>query len=179
LDGASASFKQTSEYFFLLAHVAKCQGLLDKERVHLEKALQLQDKDESLKCPIYNNIAVNAQARGNHTDTVHFYSKAVGLLAKHPSFNMKHTVLPNMIDIYLLDGESSKAKTLFEDYQAMIDFNNLDDVLMWDNYRLVYYRQRHDMASLKKTLDDGSSRFSSKPTPEEQLAFRISELRMR
>jgi len=61
----------------------------------------------------------------------------------------------------------------------MIDFNNLDDVLMWDNYRLVYYRQRHDMASLKKTLDDGSSRFSSKPTPEEQLAFRISELRMR
>jgi hypothetical protein len=179
LDGASASFKQTSEYFFLLAHVAKCQGLRDIEKDHLEKALHLQDKDDSLKCPIYNNIAVNAHARGNHTDTVHFYSKAVEILVKHPSFNMKHTVIPNMIDIYLLDGESSKAKTLFEDYQAMIDFNNIDDVLMWDNYRLVYYRQRHDMESLKKTLDDGSSRFSSKLTPEEQLAFRISELRMR
>lgn len=179
LDGASASFQNTSKYFFLMAHVSKYQGLLDKERVYLEKALHLQDKDDSLKCQIYNNIAVNAVARGNHTDTVHFYSKAVEILGKNRSFNMKHIVVPNMIDIYLLAGESSKAQSLFEDYQAMIDFNNIDDVSMWDNYRLVYYRQRHDMENLKKTLDNGQSWIFSKLTREEQCAYRISELRMR
>jgi len=179
LDGASASFKQTSAYFFLLAHVVKCKGLLDEEREYLERALHLQDYDGSLKCQIYNNIAVNAHARGNHTDTVHFYSKAVGLLAKHPSFNMKHTVIPNMIDIYLLDGESSKAKSLFEDFQAMIDFNNVDDVLMWNNYCLAYYRQCNDMENLKIVMYFDLLSVCSKLTHEEQCSYRIYELRMR
>jgi len=39
LDGASDSFKQTSEHFFLLAHVVKCKGLLDEEREYLRKSL--------------------------------------------------------------------------------------------------------------------------------------------
>ncbi|MBW6487112.1 MAG: hypothetical protein K0B01_13280, partial [Syntrophobacterales bacterium] len=122
---------------------------------------------------------VNANTRGNHTDTVHFYSKAVQILRKHPSFSMKHTVMPNMIDICLLDGEPSKAKSFFEDYHAMIDFNDIDDVLMWDNYRLVYYRQGNDLENLKKAMDDGPSWIFSKLTHEEQCAYTISELRMR
>jgi hypothetical protein len=179
LDGASDSFKQTSEHFFLLAHVVKCKGLLDEEREYLERALHLQDYDGSLKCQLYNNIAVNAHARGNHTDTVHFYSKATEFLSKHPSFNTKHIVIPNMIDIYLLDGEISKAESLFEDYRKMIDFSNIDDVLMWDNYRLTYYRQRGDLNNLKKVYDDGTAQLSARLTHEECLAFQINELRMR
>ena len=179
LDGSSDSFKQTSKYYFLLAHVAKARGQLDREREHLEKALLLQDKDESLKCQIYNNIAATAYTRGNHTDAAHFYSKAIGILGKCPSFNMKHIVIPNMINIYLLDGETSKAKSLFADYRTMIDFNSIDDVLLWDNYQLTYYRQCGDLNNLKKVYDDGAEQLPARLTHEEQLAFQISELRMR
>ncbi len=179
LEGGSDSFKETSEYYFLLAHVAKARGQLEKEKEWLEKALLLQDRDGSLKCQIYNNIAVNARSRGNQTDASHFYSKAVAILGKHPSFGIKHTVIPNMIDIYLLDSEISKAESLFEDYRMMIDFNNIDDVLMWDNYRLTYYRQRGDLNNLKKVYDDGAAQLSARLTPEERLAFQINELRMR
>ena len=84
-----------------------------------------------------------------------------------------------MIDICLLDGELSKTQSLFQDYRAMIDFNNIDDVLMWDNYRLVYYRQGNDLENLKKAMDDGSLGIFSKLTHEEQCAYRICELRMR
>jgi len=178
LEGSSDSFKQTSKYYFLLAHVAKARGQLDQEREHLEKALLLQDKDESLKCQLYNNIAVNACARGNHTDAIHFYSKAVEILGKHPSLNVKHTVIPNMILIYLLDGETSKADSLLEAYRTMIDFNNSVDVLMWDNNRFSYYRQCGDLDNLKKVYD-GAAQMPARFTHEEQLAFQISELRMR
>ncbi len=179
LDDGSDSFKKTSGYYFLRAHVAKARGQLDQEKESLEKALLLQGRDGSLKCQIYNNIAVNARIRGNHTDASHFYSKAVGILGKHPSFGIKHTVIPNMIDIYLLDGETSRAESLFRDYRSMIDFNNIDDVLMWDNYRLAYYRQCGDLNNLKKVYDDGAAQFAARLTPEERLAFQISELRMR
>ena len=179
LDGVSDPFRQTPAYYFLLAHVAKARGKLDQEREHLEKALLLQGNDESLKCQLYNNIAVNARARGNQTDASHFYSKAVATLGRHPSFNTKHTVIPNMIDIYLLEGETSKAEALFKAYRSMIDFNNIDDVLMWDNYRLTYYRQCGDLNNLKKVYDDGAAQLPARLTHEEQLAFQISELRMR
>lgn len=179
LDGSSDSFKQTSKYYFLLAHVAKARGQLDQEREHMGKALLLQGNDESFKCQIYNNFAVNALARGNHTDAAHFYSKAVAILGKHPSFNMKHTVIPNMIDIYLLDGETSKADSLLEAYRTMIDFNSIDDVLMWDNYCLTYYRQCGDLNNLKKIYDDGAAQLPARLTHKERLAFQINELRMR
>ncbi|MBW6485689.1 MAG: hypothetical protein K0B01_06015 [Syntrophobacterales bacterium] len=65
LEEASASFKRTSKYFFLLACVGRCKGLFDKERVHFEKALHLQGEDDSLKCQIYNNIAVCWRRREN------------------------------------------------------------------------------------------------------------------
>lgn len=179
LDGASDYFKRTSKYYYLLAHVAKVRGQLDQERECLEKALFLQVKDDSLQCILYNNIAVNAGARGNHTDVIHFYSKAVEILGKHPSFNMKHTVIPNMINIYLLDGERSKVESLLDTYRSMIDFRNIDDVMMWGNYRLTYYRQCGDLNKAKKVYEDGAAHLPVKLTPEERLAFQINELRMR
>ena len=105
--------------------------------------------------------------------------KAVEILGKHPSFNMKHTVIPNMIDIYLLDGETSKAESLLETYRSMIDFGNIDDVLMWGNYRLTYYRQCGDLKNAKKVYEDGAAHLLVRLTPEERLVFQINELRMR
>jgi len=179
LDSGSDSFKKISTYYFLWAHIAKARGELDEEKKCLEKALLLQGRDGALKCQIYNNIAVNACAIGNQTDASYFYSKAVVILGKHPAFGIKHTVIPNMIHIYLLDGEMSKAEYLFRDYRSMIDFDNIDDVLMWDNYSLAYYRQRGDLKNLKKVYDDGAEHLPARLSPEELLAYRISELRMR
>jgi hypothetical protein len=92
---------------------------------------------------------------------------------------MKHISIPNMIDIYLLDGENAKAESLLEDYRSMIDFSNIYDMLMWNNYRLVYYRQRDDLNNLKQVYDDYREQLSGKLTHDEHLAFQMSELRMR
>jgi len=128
---------------------------------------------------IYNDLARMEKLLGNTTNVLHYYRKSAELALHLQEKFLIHIVYPNIIDTYLLFGDNKNANSFFNKYSNLIDKNNIDDLLKFNNYKLEYARQTKNRALHLETLVQGRIEILPKIYVQEQLIFEISELRIR
>ena len=186
---AKSIFEQTKQkidqdkYYEVLS----LQSLFDERTGEFEKArqslLSAVGKYDNVKdiqlAKIYNNLGRMEKMFGNTTNILHYYRKSAELAIRFKEKSLIHIAYPNLIDTYLLLGDNKNAVLSLGKYSDIIDKDNIDDLLKFNNYRLEYARQINNGVLLLDTLTKGRIEFLPKIFAQERLAFEISELRIR
>jgi len=113
------------------------------------------------------------------TNILHYYRKSAELALHFKEKSLVHIAYPNLINTYLLVGDNKNAVLFFGNYSDLIDKDNIDDLLKFNNYKLEYARQTKNIILLLDTLTQGRIEILPKISAQEQLVFEISELRIR
>ena len=155
-------------------------GEFEKARQSLLSAIAEYDnvKDRQLAL-IYNNLGRMAKMLGNTTDAFHYYRKSAELANYFKEKAILHVVYPNIIDTYLLYEDNKNAALFLDKYSNVIDKDNIDDLLKFNNYMLEYARQTENKVLFLDALTKGRIEILPKISYPEKLAFEISELRIR
>ncbi len=186
---AKSIFEQTKQkidqdrYYEVLS----LQSLFDERAGEFEKArqslLSAVDQHDNVKdiqiARIYNNLGRMEKMLGNATDTLHYYRKSVELASHFKEKTLIHVAYQNIIDTYLLHGDNKNASLFLDKYSNLIDKNNIDDLLKFNNYKLEYARQTKNKVLFLDALTSGKIEILPKISTPEKLAFEISELRIR
>jgi tetratricopeptide (TPR) repeat protein len=155
-------------------------GEFEKARQSLLSAVGEYDNVKDIQlATIYNNLGRMEKMLGNTTNTPHYYRKSAELACHFKEKSLIHIAYPNIIDTYLLLGDKKNAVLFLGKYSDLIDKDNIDDLLRFNNYKLEYARQIKDKILLLDTLSQGRIEILPKIPAQEQLVFEISELRIR
>lgn len=168
------------KYLYLKSIFYERCGEFEKARQTLLSAIGEHDSIQTIKLGIiYNDLGRMEKMLNNMTNVIHYYRKAAELACHNNYKFLIHIVYPNIIDIYLLIGDNENAVSFFSQYSELIDKNNIDDLLKFNNYSLEYARQTEDRSFYIKTLEQGRIEILSKLAKRERLSFEVSELRIR
>ena len=155
-------------------------GEFEKARQHLLSAIGEHDGIQSIElAKTYNNLGRMEKMLANTTNVIHYYRKAAELASHYHDKNLIHTVYPNIIDVYLLINDNANAISYFSRYSELIDKENIDDLLKFNNYSLEYARQTRNRAFHIETLVRGRIEILPRLTEQERYVFEVSELRIR
>jgi tetratricopeptide (TPR) repeat protein len=155
-------------------------GEFEKARQSLLSAIGEHDSIQTIELAIiYNDLGRMEKILNNMTNVIHYYRKAAEIACHNNCKFLIHIVYPNIIDIYLLIGDNKKAISFFTKYSELIDKNNIDDLLKFNNYSLEYARQTEDRSLYIKTMEEGRIEVLPKLSERERLSFEVSELRIR
>jgi hypothetical protein len=127
----------------------------------------------------YNNLGRMERMLGNMTNVIYYYRKAAELACSLHDKNLIHIAYPNVIDSYLLNNDNNSAFSFFSNYTELIDKENIDDLLKFNNYSLEYARQTKNRVFLLETLVRGRIEILPRLTEQERYVFEVSELRIR
>ena len=168
------------EILFLQSLFEERIGEFEKARKSLLAAVSELDnvKDRPLAM-IYNDFGRMGRIFENTIDVFHYYRKSAELALRFKEKSLIHIAYPNLIDTYLLLGDNKNALLFLGKYSDLIDKDNIDDLLRFNNYKLEYARQIKDKIFLLDTLSQGRIEILPKIPVQEQLVFEISELRIR
>ncbi|MBW2557529.1 MAG: hypothetical protein JRD69_01595 [Deltaproteobacteria bacterium] len=155
-------------------------GAFEKARQSLLSAVGEHDNVKDIQLArIYNNLGRMEKLLGNTTNTSHYYRKSAELAHHFKEKHLIHIAYPNLIDTYLLNGDTQNAVSFLDEYSNLIDKNNIDDLLKFNNYKLEYARQTKNKILMLDTLTQGRIEILPKISATKQLVFEISELRIR
>jgi len=176
---APQEYKLNTESQLTLALFYRSKADFDSEYQVLFNVTQVTKPNTFLTAQVYNNLAVNAISRGNDSDRLLYYQKAKKAMYSSNAMILKHTILPNLIDTYLLLNKPEEAGLEFKEYQKLEVQKNRHDQISFYNYKLTYYRQKNDLFAIEETLNYGNEVLYPSFSYEEQLNLRICELRIR
>jgi len=168
------------EILFLQSLFEERIGEFEKARKSLLAAVSELDnvKDRPLAM-IYNDFGRMGRIFENTIDVFHYYRKSAELALRFKEKSLIHIVYPNLIDTYLLLGDNKNALLFLGKYSNLIDKDNIDDLLRFNNYKLEYARQTKNRVLLLDALTQGRIEILPKIFAQEQLVFEIGELRIR
>ncbi len=168
------------EILFLQSLFEERIGEFEKARKSLLAAVSELDnvKDRPLAM-IYNDFGRMGKIFENTIDVFHYYRKSAELALRFKEKSLIHITYPNLVDTYLLSGDNKNAVLYLDKYSDLIDKDNIDDLLRFNNYKLEYARQIKDKILLLDTLSQGRIEILPKIPAQEQLVFEISELKIR
>jgi len=168
------------EILYLQSLFDERAGEFEKARQSLLSAVGEHDNVKDIQLArIYNNLGRMEKLLRNTTNTFHYYRKSAELALHFSEKYLIHIAYPNLIDTYLLNGDTKNAASFLDIYFNLIDKNNIDDLLRFNNYKLEYARQTKNKILMLDTLTQGRIEILPKISVQEQLAFEISELRIR
>jgi len=160
--------------------VAEKSGDFKKARETLKSLLtNSEDISINLRIKIYNNIGRIDYLFGNDTNKILYYTKSLKLMKENNKYQSKHIAYPNLIDTYLLINDFGKAEKLLDEYKKTIDIKNKTDILNYNNYLLVYYRQKNDISKIKTIINKINNDISEMLTIEEKANLEISKIRIK
>ncbi len=155
-------------------------GEFEKARQNLLAAVSEHDNVKDIQlAKIYNNLGRIEKIRENITNVFHYYRKSAELALHFKEKYLIHIAYPNLIDTYLLNGDIKNAASFLDEYSNLIDKDNIDDLLRFNNYKLEYGRQTKNIILLLDTLTQGRIEILPRISTQKQLVFEISELRIR
>lgn len=177
----SEALKDRFEILSLQSSFDEKAGDFEKARQSLLGAIAKFDETNGVNlATIYNNLARMEAMLSNTTDVIHYYKKSARLAKDIKEKHLIHVVYPNLIDSLLLNnGDPSEATLYHDEYFSLIDPQNVDDLLKFNNYKLVFARQINDRAMLLKAIEEGRIQILPMIPFNEKLSFDISELRIR
>ena len=145
-------------------------GEFEKARQNLLLAVGEHDnvKDRHLAM-VYNNLGRLEKMLGNTTDTLHYYRKSADLSVHFKEKALIHIAYPNIIDTYLLRGDNKKAASFLNEYSNLIDKDNIDDLLKFNNYMLEYARQTGNKVLVLDAVTQGRIEILPKISAQEKL----------
>ena len=168
------------EILYLQSLFDERAGEFEKARQSLLSAVGEHDNVKDIQLArIYNNLGRMEKLLGNTTNTSHYYRKSAELALHFKEKYLIHIAYPNLIDTYLLYGDTKNAVLFLSKYSNLIDKDNIDDLLRFNNYKLEYARQTKNKILMLDTLTQGRINILPKISAQEQLVFEISELRIR
>ncbi|NQT10607.1 MAG: hypothetical protein HQ573_05500 [Desulfobacteraceae bacterium] len=168
------------EILYLQSLFDERAGEFEKARQSLLSAMGEHDNVKDIQLArIYNNLGRMEKLLGNTTNTSHYYRKSAELALHFKEKYLIHIAYPNLIDTYLLNGDTQNAVLFLGKYSNLIDKDNIDDLLKFNNYKLEYARQTKNRVLHLDALTQGRIEFLPKISAQEQLVFEISELRIR
>jgi len=168
------------EILYLQSLFDERAGEFEKARQSLLSAVGEHDNVKDIQLArIYNNLGRMEKLLGNTTNTSHYYRKSAELALHFKEKYLIHIVYPNLIDTYLLNGDTKNAVLFLGKYSNLIDKDNIDDLLRFNNYKLEYARQTKNKVLHLDALTQGRIELLPKIPAQEQLVFEISELRIR
>jgi len=154
--------------------------LFEKARQNMLSAVSEHDNVQNIQlAKMYNNLSRMERMLGNMTNTVHYYRKSAEMACQYHDKSLIHVVYPNIIDTYLLIEDNKNAVSFFTKYSELVDKNNIDDLLKFNNYSLEYARQTKNRVLHIETLVRGRIEILPKLSERERLVFEVSELRIR
>jgi len=155
-------------------------GEFEKARQNMLSAVSEHDNVQNIQlAKMYNNLSRMERMLGNMTNTVHYYRKSAEMACQYHDKSLIHVVYPNIIDTYLLIEDNKNAVSFFTKYSELVDKNNIDDLLKFNNYSLEYARQTKNRVLHIETLVRGRIEILPKLSERERLVFEVSELRIR
>ena len=117
-------------------------GEFEIARQNLLSAVGEHDNVKDIqRAEIYNNLGRMERMLGNMTNVTHYYRKSAELADHYKEKDLIHIVYPNIITTYLFLGENKNAASFLDKYSNLIDKDNIDDLLKFNNYKLEYARQ--------------------------------------
>lgn len=156
------------------------EGEFEKARQNLLSAVSEHDDVKDLQLAIiYNNLGRMDKVTGNMTNVLHYYRKSAEYARHFKETHLIHVVYPNIIDTYLLLRDRKNAGLFLDTYAGLIDEDNIDDRLQFNNYMLAYARQTENRALFLETLVKGRVKILPAILATERLCFEASELRIR
>lgn len=168
------------EILYLQSLFDERAGEFEKARQSLLSAVGEHDNVKDIQlAKIYNNLGRMEKMLGNTTNILHYYRKSAELALHLKEKFLIHIAYPNLIDTYLLNGDNKNAASFLDEYSNLIDKDNIDDLLKFNNYKLEYARQIKNKILFLDTLTQGRIEILPKISAQEQLVFEISELRIR
>jgi len=130
------------EILYLQSLFDERAGEFEEARQNLLSAVGEHDNVKDIQLSrIYNNLGRMEKLLGNTTNTYHYYRKSAELALLFREKHLIHIAYPNLIDTYLLNGDTKNAVSFLDIYFNLIDKNNIDDLLRFNNYKLEYARQ--------------------------------------
>ncbi|GEM_PF-1372014 len=168
------------EILYLQSLFDERAGEFEEARQNLLSAVGEHDNVKDIQLSrIYNNLGRMEKLLGNTTNTYHYYRKSAELALLFREKHLIHIAYPNLIDTYLLNGDTKNAVSFLDIYFNLIDKNNIDDLLRFNNYKLEYARQIKNKMLMLDALTQGRIEILPNISVQEQLVFEISELRIR
>jgi len=168
------------EVLYLQSLFDERAGEFEKARQSLLEAVGGHDKVKDIQlAKIYNNLGRMEKMIGNTTNTFHYYRKSAELALHFKEKYLIHITYPNIIDTYLLLGDDKNAVLFFSKYSDLIDKDNIDDLLKFNNYKLEYARQIKDRILHLDALTRGRIEILPRISVQKWLIFEISEIRIR
>ena len=168
------------EILYLQSLFDERAGEFEKGRQNLLAAVGEHDNVKDMRlAKIYNNLGRMEKIPENITNVFHYYRKSAELALRFKEKSLIHIAYPNIIDTYLLLGDNKNAVLFLGKYSNLIDKDNIDDLLRFNNYKLEYARQTKDKIFFLDTLAQGRIKILPKISAQERLVFEISELRIR
>lgn len=166
----------SAELLMIKSHIARAKLEFERERSLLEEVIHWPNVNTQVKLMAYNGYAGNALVRGNKEEILDAATKAYSLCIKQGLH--KHIILPNLIDHYVLLNKE-KADKLFKEYRGLIDQNDIDDLIAWNNYRLNYYRQIKNRQKLTEAIGFLESEIIPQANQEDQFSLMSTLLRIK
>lgn len=177
----SEALKDRFEILSLQSSFDEKAGDFEKARQSLLGAVAKFDETNDVSlATIYNNLARMERMLLNTTEVIYYYKKSARLAKEFKQKHLIHVVYPNLIDSLLLNNDDPReAKLYLDEYFSLIDPQNVDDLLKFNNYKLVFARQINDRAMLLKAIEEGRIQILPMIPFNGKLFFDISELRIR
>jgi len=168
------------EILFLQSLFDERTGKFEEARQSLLSAVGEHDNVKDIQLSkIYNNLGRMEKLLGNTTNTSYYYRKSAELACDFKGKSLIHVAYPNLIDTYLLNGDTKNAVLFLDKYSNLIDKDNIDDLFRFNNYKLQYAMQTQNKIIFLDALTQGRIEILPKISTQEQLVFEISELRIR
>ncbi|MBI5601875.1 MAG: tetratricopeptide repeat protein [Deltaproteobacteria bacterium] len=173
--------------------IPKCPEILQLESIFNERKGEFESASQNLLSAIgdckggkeealaliYNNLGRMERILGNFLNAIHYYQKSAEIAQRFKIKSLIHIVFPNIIDVHLLTGGTQEAHSFMERYSGLIDKENVDDLLKFNNYCLEYARQLKNKPLFLENLVRGRTEILPKLSTQEALFFEITELRIR
>lgn len=177
----SEALKDRFEILSLQSSFDEKAGDFEKARQSLLGAVAKFDETNDVRlATIYNNLARMERILLNTTEVIYYYKKSARLAKDLGEKHLIHVVYPNLIDSLLLHSDDpTEAQPYLDEYFSLIDPQNVDDFLRFNNYKLEFARQINDRTMLLEAIENGRSQILPMISFKEKLSFDILELRIR
>lgn len=154
-------------------------AFLEARQSLLGAVAKFDETNDASLATIYNNLARMEGMLSNTTDVIYYYKKSARLAKEFKQKHLIHVVYPNLIDSFLLNDDRNEAKFYLDEYYRLINPQNIDDLIKFNNYKLEFARQIKDRAMFLEALVEGRIQILPMISFKEKLSFDIAELRIR
>jgi hypothetical protein len=165
-------------YSLLASHRAEFDNNFKTAKAKLEQALDDAAIDGANKAFVYHNLARLEDAQGNLNTAFGYYDQAWRLLKTSGHFLQTSITASNMILLHARAGDVVKACKLLSEYESLVDVNNPNQLLEFNNCTVKLARQIGDNALLLHAYQSSADKIEPKLTQVVQLNLLVSELRM-